>query len=348
LRIGVRFIVALGVLALAGLAGAARAQQALSGDIPVDGNLWKRLNGWTVAIDRTQNHACFIVSQARGPLLRVGYVDANTFQLILTHDDGASLEPGQDYPTTLQIDERQYPGTMKVITQPDGRKLLTRSLTAEEGGQSLAAFQRGNRLNVIREGRSLASFSLAEARAAGEELLRCQAAMDKERPAQTPASAASAGLWKRIDDWQVRIDRTVGCEAYSLAAGPKLHLGYTERRELGVALSHDAWKSLEDGKDYVITFHIQDLQYTVAMKAWRGARGRMGLRRIMTDEAAARQLLQDFERGGSLSAFYEGRTLATFALTNASAAIEELRRCQASMLPLSGPDSPGEDPFKKR
>jgi len=59
-------------------------------------------------------------------------------------------------------------------------------------------------------------------------------------------------------------------------------------------------------------------------------------------------LLQDFERGGSLSAFYEGRTLATFALTNASAAIEELRRCQASMLPLSGPDSPGEDPFKKR
>jgi hypothetical protein len=151
-----------------------------------------------------------------------------------------------------------------------------------------------------------------------------------------------------LEDWQVRIDRAVGCEAYSLAAGPTLHLGYTERRELGMAFSHDAWRSLEDGKDYLITFQIQDVRYSVAMQAWRAGRGRMGLRRIVADEAAARRLLQDFQRGGSLSAFYEGRPLATFALANGPAVVEELQRCQATMPPLGAPAKPDEDPFKRR
>mgnify|MGYP002785357375 CR=1 FL=1 len=344
MRTVVRFIVALGVLALVGPLVAARAQQPLTGDIPVDGVLWKRLTGWTIAVDRTQNNACFIVSLARGPIVRIGYDDGRDFNLILTHDAWASLTPGRDYTMTIQLDDRRYPGTVKVTVRPDGRKFLARGFAADEGRQFLQAFQRGTRLNVIHEGRVLAGFSLAAARAAGEELQRCQAAMDKERP----VPAAGAGLWKRVGGWQVRIDRAVGCEAHSLAAGPKLHLGYTERHELGLALTHDAWKSLEDGKDYLITLQIEDLQYAVEMKAWRVSNGRMGLRRIITDEAAGRQLLQDFQRGRSLSATYDGRPLATFALTNAPAVVEELRRCQASMPPPSGPVAPDEDPFKKR
>lgn len=166
-------------------------------------------------------------------------------------------------------------------------------------------------------------------------------------PATAPpvAPAASASLWKRVGDWQVRIDRTVGCEAYSLASGPKLHVGYTERRELGVALSHDAWKSLEDGKDYLVTFQIEEQSRAMVMTAWRSSRGRMGLRRIFADKAAGQRLLEDLQRGGTLSAMYGGRPLAIFSLVDAQAVIEELHRCQDSMPSLA--TVPDEDPFKK-
>lgn len=374
MRIVFRLIVGMLVyLPFAGLFVSAQAQQARPADAAVDGQLWKRLSGWTVAVDRGLNNACFIVSQARGPLVRVGYDDGGgDFHLVLMHDAWSSLDPGQDYAMTLQLEERQYPGTVKVTVRPDGRRLLTREFTADEGRQFLQAFQRGKRLTVIHQGRPLANLSLVATRAAGEELKRCQTAMDKQRPATvtvpvpppaavpvpaptaaptaTPpvASAASASLWKRIGDWQVRIDRTVGCEAYSLAAGPKLHLGYTERRELGVALTHDAWKSLKEGNDYPVTFQIEERSRALEMTAWRSSRGRMGLRQIFADEAVGQQLLEDLRRGGTLSAIYEGRPLASFALADASAVVEELRRCQASMPTLAvGSAALDQDPFRK-
>lgn len=365
MRIVFRLIVGMLVyLPFAGLFVSAQAQQARPADAAVDGQLWKRLSGWTVAVDRGLNNACFIVSQARGPLVRVGYDDGGDFHLVLMHDAWSSLDPGRDYAMTLQLEERQYPGTVKVTARPDGRRLLTREFTADEGRQFLQAFQRGKRLTVIHQGRPLADLSLVATRVAGEELRRCQAAMDKDRPAATPAPAsaaapapaaavapapaASANLWKRIGDWRVRIDRTVGCEAYSLAAGPKLHLGYTERRELGVALTHDAWKSLEEGKGYPVTLEIEERSHALVMMAWRGSRGRMGLRWIFADDAAGRRLLEDLRRGGTLSAIYDGRPLASFALADASAVVEELRRCQASMPTLAvGSAALDEDPFRK-
>jgi len=159
--------------------------------------------------------------------------------------------------------------------------------------------------------------------------------------------------WKRIGGWTIWIDRSHnGCFVYSSIAGPQIYIGYDAKREMGLALYNDAWKSLTVGTDYAMTVRIDDRSHEASLNAHKMPDGGVILRWQFTDAALGRQVLQDFQRGNRLSVIFNGRQLATYALVASQVAGDELLRCQAAMDRMSPPAAakpvaPDEDPFKK-
>lgn len=180
-------------LLVGALAGPATAQQAQPGDMAKPFYQWKRVAGWVVAVDRTDN-SCFIVSVGAGPTIRVGFIDADRkFNVFLTHDAWGSIEVGREYSMTLQVDDRPYTGPMGVTQREDGRKFLRKTFAdAAEGRQFLVSFQAGNRMTVLFEGRQIAAYGLHGTHLAGEELKRCQATIDQRAPAGGSARPPAA------------------------------------------------------------------------------------------------------------------------------------------------------------
>ena len=170
---------ALLIVALATFASPAPAQEAKSAPVA---NLWKRFGPWAVWVVRA-DHYCFVASQASGPEIYVGYDKRHRLGMGLTHQAWRSLELGKSYPMIVQIDEQQHAGVMKSWMRPNGASIvLGRDFEDEEQGRRfLQDFQRGSQLTVIYEGRRLASYVLHGSQMAGDELLRCQAAQDRER-----------------------------------------------------------------------------------------------------------------------------------------------------------------------
>lgn len=176
-------------------------------------------------------------------------------------------------------------------------------------------------------------------------LIVALAALASSALAQESKPAAVADLWKRVGPWavwSVRGDRT--CFLGSQTAGPEIFVGYNKKRQLGVALTHEAWRSLEVGKTYAMIVQIDEQQHAGVMNAWMRPNGKsIVLGRDFEDEEQARRFLQDFQRGSQLTVIYEGRRLASYVLQASQVAGDELVRCQSAQ------DKVGDaDPFKPK
>ena len=72
-------------------------------DMPV----WKTVGNWTIRVDTSLNHGCFMVAvSTRGTIFRIGlnqkYISG---YLMLGDADWASLEEGKKYKVVIQLDD---------------------------------------------------------------------------------------------------------------------------------------------------------------------------------------------------------------------------------------------------
>lgn len=168
-------------------------------------------------------------------------------------------------------------------------------------------------------------------------------------------AAAQIATWKRIDGWDVNIDRSLkdGCYIFFKGtSGAIIRIGYTETRALHWFLAHDSWKSLEAGKVYQTSVSIDGRQYNGSMTG-RDLGGVVALTATFIEAAMARQFLQDFMRGQTMRITYANRPVAVINLRSSHAAGEQLMACQAAadgQAPGSAPGSApaGGDPFAPR
>lgn len=168
----------------------ASAQSAKPGDIAAKTFVWKNLDGWEVGVERAKINVCYIISRPSGPKIRLGYDPSRVLNLILLHDAWKSLVEGKVYEMVVHVDDRQHPATMHARQIPNGSVALFQTMSDAAAARAfLGDFMRGNRLTVFFQNRQLATYSLRSTHAAGEEFLRCQAAMDKTTP--PPAGAVA-------------------------------------------------------------------------------------------------------------------------------------------------------------
>lgn len=168
------------IVALAMFAGTAPAQQGNAPPVVP----YKNIGAWTIQIEIARDRGCFIHSTAPGPSIRIAYDDKRTLVVGLESEAWQrSLEPGRHYTMSIRVDDRDHPGAMVARRLRDGYIILERHLNdPATARQFLEDFQRGNRLSVLYEGRQLATYRLVSSALAGEELLRCQAEQDRNRP----------------------------------------------------------------------------------------------------------------------------------------------------------------------
>jgi hypothetical protein len=162
-------------------------------------------------------------------------------------------------------------------------------------------------------------------------------------PAQEAKPGPVAELWRRVGPWAVwsRRDNNT-CFLDSQARGPTIFVGYDKSRKLMMGLTHQAWRSLEVGKDYQMIVQIDDQQHAGLMNAWMRPDGSsVVIGRTFDDADQGRRFLQDFQRGSQLTVIYQGQRLASYVLQASQAAGEELDRCQAAQ-------SKDNDPFKPK
>ncbi|MGE0425746.1 MAG: hypothetical protein AB7O88_26030 [Reyranellaceae bacterium] len=163
--------------------------------------------------------------------------------------------------------------------------------------------------------------------------------------AQESKPALVANLWRGFGPWAVWVVRSQHyCYLSSQASGPEIYVGYNKSHQLGMGLTHQAWRSLEVGKTYPMIVQIDDRQHPGVMNSWMRPNGAsVVLGRDFEDEEQGRRFLQDFQRGSQLTVIYEGRRLASYVLSGTQVAGDELLRCQAAQ-----DQAKDNDPFKRK
>jgi hypothetical protein len=165
--------------------------------------------------------------------------------------------------------------------------------------------------------------------------------------AALPASTDSV-LWKEVRGWLVYSDKTVNNYCYMVTVFDEytlLRIGFWngDSRDLAyVAVGNPNWKSIEEGKDYEITYQFDNLPPWRASAAVWMSSGVPFLHTTVNDVGFFDELI----RKHSLSIFYQGRTVATLSLSGSAAASRELALCQQAHTRPTAPAPAPKDPFQ--
>jgi hypothetical protein len=142
--------------------------------------VWAQAEKYEIRVDE---HRCFFttVTQVSKTVVRLGFIEAGELYFALANAGWQSLRDGATYPVSVTFDNKppytaeafgvQLPGTSTVF------------LTLRVGADFTADFMLSKQMNVSYRGQSLLRANLGGTYAAGQELLRCQEAMNETRPA---------------------------------------------------------------------------------------------------------------------------------------------------------------------
>ena len=142
------------------------------------------------------------------------------------------------------------------------------------------------------------------------------------------ADDAASPLWKKVANWQIRIDVTLhnGCfmvENYK--QGDLFRVGFDREHSNGyLMIANGAWQSLVVGTKYPLI-----LQFDNAAP-WGGDSVAldMGSTRPLYMNFGNADLMSQLANSKSLSIQYNGTHVASLPLTGASDAVAELMKCQ--------------------
>lgn len=171
-----------------------------------------------------------------------------------------------------------------------------------------------------------------------------------------PSAAEAQGgketiLYGSAKGWDVYIDSSVGYGCFAATAydgDAFLRFGFWLKDGATTAyfsIGDADWASIEEGKDYPLTFQIDDLSpWTTTARAMK-----LGDVPTLTTEVGRDSLdfFDQFARRHSLRATYEGQQIAALRLTGSSAALGKLLECQKSVNEImAGRNNSPADPFK--
>jgi hypothetical protein len=158
------------------------------------------------------------------------------------------------------------------------------------------------------------------------------------------AHAEKAALWKKVGDWEVRVDRSLnnGCFIMgSYTQGEMVRIGFDPSEQndsLYVLINNGSWKSLVKGRSYTLEYKFDD------DSPWRG--NSIATEIGLYGKSNKSNFLIDFAIKKILTISYEGRLVARLPLTGSQAAIKEMAECQRAMSGArSAQESSDRDPF---
>lgn len=142
-------------------------------------------------------------------------------------------------------------------------------------------------------------------------------------------------LYKKIGDWDIRVDRTMdnGCFLLAQWEGGSLFRAGFDMSDLSlyVIVGDPSWKSIDLGRNYPIEIYFGDED------GWEGnAQGfsfnrpenAMFLQLWIMDEEDITNFLDEFMREEVVDVRYEGESIAYLQLTNSAKAGSALLECQ--------------------
>ena len=161
---------------------------------------------------------------------------------------------------------------------------------------------------------------------------------------------AEEPLWKSVGDWEIRVDRSLnyGCFMYgSYHNGELLRIGFDRKNANGyIMLGSPAWKSLEVGKEYKLTFKFDD-------SPWEGVANAVSLDgseiKFLYMIFNKPNLIRDISTKQLLTVEYNGNLVTRLPLTGTVKAVEELLNCQTTFNNEGAGDQKADsgDPFAK-
>lgn len=157
-------------------------------------------------------------------------------------------------------------------------------------------------------------------------------------------------LWKRVDSWEIRVDKTLGYGCFALAnykGGTAFRIGFNigSKNTGYIIVGNNKWKSLEVGKEYPITLKFDKAE------PWSG--DAIGFKFDEKDPSAYLflkfsdpELFKDFMRKTSLLIKYKQKKVTSLNLSGSAKAMLEVTNCQ-KMMNTSSTSSSAKDPFAK-
>lgn len=172
-----------------------------------------------------------------------------------------------------------------------------------------------------------------------------------------PVLADEAKPWSKVGSWDVMIDTSIsGCfivASYTL--GDVIRVGINNNNKNGyVVLGNSAWRSIELGKEYDLTFQFD------GETPWTGTfRGKkFGDGTFLAVNFKDAKFLREFAARPGLTIYYGDKLVTRLPLTGSYAAMQSLIQCQdkldASLAPTpslprdpfsGGGARPASDPF---
>ncbi|MCB5204211.1 hypothetical protein LH464_17230 [Neorhizobium sp. T786] len=164
--------------------------------------------------------------------------------------------------------------------------------------------------------------------------------------------AAGSVEWKKVDNWTVFMDPTMGNACYVAAVyegGTILRVGFDfagSVRQIYLALGNDNWKSLEAGKDYPVQIQFDNEVEWAATATGRKNNDATWLYVTTTDTG----FLEEFSRKLGMRTTFRGTEIARLQLKGSSRAITEMLSCQSAVNEMMGARNeqaapPSQDPF---
>lgn len=149
-----------------------------------------------------------------------------------------------------------------------------------------------------------------------------------------PALAQSdAPLWKEVGDWQIRVDTSLGHGCFAVSryeSGTTFRIGFDmEARKAYLIVGNDAWKSLENGKEYSLIFRFDN------ETPWKGAATGFAFDqdgpRFLMAQISDSEFFSEFARKNRVSITYRRTEIARLSLRGSRRALNEMFSCQHAM-----------------
>lgn len=152
---------------------------------------WKEnIQGWSVAIDRTIDDSCFIISGFEDDLfLRFQFnATQQNVQFIVASVRWESLQSGEEYDLEVAFGEREaWEGTAKGHRWNDilPSLILSVPIANQQASTFMQEFTAMDTVSVVHDGSEIANLALAGAAEAVASMLDCQAAMTQANKARS-------------------------------------------------------------------------------------------------------------------------------------------------------------------
>jgi hypothetical protein len=149
-------------------------------------------------------------------------------------------------------------------------------------------------------------------------------------------SETKTAEWGQVGSWAIRVDQTLGngCFASQLYEdGTYLRMGFDQKKQsIFILFGNPAWRSLEAGKMYQITFLFDDQKkYTGEMN------GILFIGKVFLDHSnLSADFAKDFMQRSTVRVSYRGSQITHLSLRYTYAAMAEVLNCQKELTGLGG------------